>query len=52
MSLWFCSVCHSEFEEFEPPAVCSSCRSDRRMIVPKEELPATLEGVRDLARKK
>ncbi|WDP89135.1 MAG: alpha-hydroxy-acid oxidizing protein [Desulfobacter sp.] len=52
MSSWYCSVCHREYNEPEKPAVCSNCRSDQRMILLKDELPGTLEEVRDLARKK
>ncbi|PIE61146.1 MAG: alpha-hydroxy-acid oxidizing enzyme [Desulfobacterales bacterium] len=52
MTIWYCSVCGSEYEQTELPEECSDCRSDHRMIVEKTNLPRTLEAVRDLARKK
>jgi len=52
MSLWYCSVCHCEYDEPETPLVCENCKSDHRMILNKEDLPGTLEGIRDIARKK
>ncbi|MCG8684456.1 MAG: alpha-hydroxy-acid oxidizing protein [Desulfobacterales bacterium] len=52
MSLWYCSVCHTEYQIAEKPDLCSTCQSDDRMIVDKNDLPVSLEGIRDLARKK
>ncbi len=52
MSLWYCSVCHSEFSTKEKPSVCDTCQSDERMIMDAMEKPHTLDAVRDAARKK
>lgn len=52
MTLWYCSVCQSEFETPESPRQCTTCGSDHRMIQDKADLPRTLEDVRDMARKK
>ncbi len=52
MSLWYCSVCHSEYETPEKPDICGTCQSDQRMIQDLADRPKTLEAVRDLARKK
>ncbi|WP_022663933.1 alpha-hydroxy-acid oxidizing protein [Desulfospira joergensenii] len=52
MSEWVCSVCHEISSGQEPPEFCSRCDSDQRMIIPKEDVPQTLEQVRDRARKK
>ena len=52
MAIWYCSVCHQKYDQSEEPGHCTNCLSDHRMIVLQEELPDTLEGVRDLARKK
>jgi len=52
MSLWYCSVCHSEFTSKEKPSVCDTCQSDERMIMDKQSIPQTLDAVRDAARTK
>lgn len=52
MTLWYCSVCHSEYDASETPETCRTCGSDHRMIQEKDDLPQTLEEVRDMARKK
>ncbi|MBA3011739.1 MAG: alpha-hydroxy-acid oxidizing protein [Proteobacteria bacterium] len=52
MSLWYCSVCHSEYTTQEKPAVCGTCQSDDRMIMESASIPKTPEDVRDAARKK
>ncbi|WDP85832.1 MAG: alpha-hydroxy-acid oxidizing protein [Desulfobacter sp.] len=52
MSLWYCSVCHKEYDTSEKPETCSQCQSDHRMIFDRQSLPDSLEAVRDLARKK
>ncbi len=52
MSIWYCSVCHCEYDDPGPPPICKNCYSDHRMIVDRADLPPDLEGVRDLARKK
>ncbi len=52
MALWYCSVCHKEYDQPDKPENCTNCQSDHRMILPRKDLPDTLEGVRDLARKK
>jgi 4-hydroxymandelate oxidase len=52
MSLWYCSVCHSEFEIIKKPLVCDTCQSDERMIIDGSSIPKTLDEIRDAARKK
>jgi 4-hydroxymandelate oxidase len=52
MSLWYCSVCHSEVTSQEKPNVCDTCQSDDRMIMDKQAIPKTLDSVRDAARTK
>jgi len=52
MSLWYCSVCHSEFSSKEKPIICDTCQSDDRMIMDKQSIPQTLDAVRDAARTK
>ncbi len=52
MSLWYCSVCHSEFTSKEKPATCDGCQSDDRMIMETPSIPRNLDAVRDAARKK
>ena len=51
MSEWICSVCHESFTGQEPEH-CGTCGSDRRMIIAGEDVPQTLEQVRDRARTK
>ncbi len=52
MSLWYCSVCHSEFTSKEKPSVCDTCQSDERMIMDTQSIPQNLDAVRDAARTK
>ena len=52
MSLWYCSVCHREYDETEKPAACTVCGSDHRMMFDKADMPLDLEDIRDRARKK
>mgnify|MGYP001063663029 CR=1 FL=1 len=52
MSLWYCSVCHSEFTTKEKPMICDTCQSDERMIMDTPSIPTSLDAVRDAARKK
>ncbi len=52
MNQWYCSVCHEVLEAENKPAVCLVCRADDRMIMKMEEVPGTLEQVRDMARTK
>lgn len=52
MNQWYCSVCHWTFNSENKPSECSDCHADERMIMNMEEVPQTLEQVRDKARKK
>lgn len=52
MSTWYCSVCHETFTGENKPDECQTCHADHRMIMNIENVPETLEQVRDQARKK
>ncbi|MCK5311009.1 MAG: alpha-hydroxy-acid oxidizing protein [Desulfobacteraceae bacterium] len=52
MTQWYCSVCHGTHKSESKPSECSYCHADDRMIMNVEEIPHTLEQVRDKARKK
>lgn len=52
MNQWYCSVCHETVESESKPHTCEICHADDRMILTLEEVPQSLEQVRDLARKK
>ncbi|WP_299983891.1 alpha-hydroxy-acid oxidizing protein [Desulfobacula sp.] len=52
MKQWYCSVCHETFNGENKPTTCEVCHADDRMIMNMEEVPQSLEQVRDLARKK
>jgi 4-hydroxymandelate oxidase len=52
MSEWYCSVCHEILKSEEKPGVCGICKADDRMIIKMENVPKTLEQVRDMARTK
>ncbi len=52
MNQWYCSICYETFESREKPENCETCTADDRMILKMEDIPESLEQVRDLARKK
>lgn len=52
MSTWYCSVCHETFTSENKPDECKTCHADHRMVMNIENVPETLEQVRDQARKK
>ncbi len=52
MSKWYCSVCHETLTSENKPEECETCHADSRMIMDIKSVPATLEQVRDMARKK
>ncbi len=52
MEEWYCSLCLNAFESEDTPQYCEVCHADERMLMPKEEIPQSLEEVRDIARKK
>ena len=52
MTQWYCSVCHGTHKSGSKPSECNYCHADDRMIMSTEEIPVTLEQVRDKARKK
>ena len=52
MSQWYCSVCDEILDDENKPGVCKICQADDRMIMKMDEIPKSLEQVRDLARKK
>ena len=52
MSPWYCTLCHHVHDIEAQPENCENCGSDSRMILSRDQLPQTLDGVRDLARKK
>jgi len=52
MSQWYCSVCHEALTGVDKPVICESCHADDRMIMKMEDIPHSLEQVRDLARTK
>ena len=52
MTIWYCSVCHTEYDTPKTPEICTHCGSDQRMIQDRDDRPQTLDAVRDLARKK
>lgn len=52
MNQWYCSVCLKTSENDEKPSSCPSCGADDRMLIPAEEVPESLDQVRDMARKK
>jgi 4-hydroxymandelate oxidase len=52
MSHWYCSVCHETQQSESTPPACNNCHADSRMIMKKEDIPQSLEQVRDIARKK
>ncbi len=52
MEEWYCSVCLNTSKSEDKPDFCKNCEADERMLIPKEELPQSLEEVRDMARKK
>ncbi len=52
MSQWYCSLCCETMQSDDKPGVCEKCQADARMIMEKDEVPETLDQVRDAARKK
>lgn len=52
MNQWYCSVCHELLKSENKPGSCHICDADDRMIMKMEDVPGTLEQVRDLARTK
>ncbi len=52
MNQWYCSVCHEKFSSDNKPGKCEVCHADDRMIMNIEQVPQSLEQVRDMARKK
>ncbi len=52
MTQWYCSVCHEIIKGDDKPETCKICNADDRMILNMEDVPESLEQVRDLARKK
>ena len=52
MSQWYCSVCNETFNCEIKPGICEVCHADDRMIMNMEDVPQSLDQVRDLARKK
>ena len=52
MNQWYCSVCHTKLNSEKKPDICDVCHADDRMIMNMEEVPQSLEQVRDLARTK
>ncbi|MBU1340108.1 MAG: alpha-hydroxy-acid oxidizing protein [Proteobacteria bacterium] len=52
MNQWYCSVCHEIINNENKPEICEICRADKRMIMNQQEIPQSLEQVRDLARTK
>ena len=52
MNQWYCSVCHEKFNSENKPGTCEVCHADDRMIMNWEDIPQSLEQVRDLARTK
>ena len=52
MTQWYCSVCHGTHKSGSKPSECNYCHADDRMLMSTEEIPVTLEQVRDKARKK
>ena len=52
MNQWYCSVCHTKLNSEKKPDICEVCHADDRMIMNMEDVPQSLEQVRDLARKK
>ena len=52
MNQWYCSVCHTKLNSEKKPDICEVCHADHRMIMNMEEVPQSLEQVRDLARTK
>ncbi len=52
MSQWYCSVCNETFNSEDKPSICEVCHADDRMIMNMEDVPQSLDQVRDLARKK
>ncbi|MCK5695891.1 MAG: alpha-hydroxy-acid oxidizing protein [Desulfobacula sp.] len=52
MSQWYCSVCYEIFNSENKPGICEVCHADDRMIMNMEDVPQSLDQVRDLARKK
>ncbi|MDA3787969.1 MAG: alpha-hydroxy-acid oxidizing protein [Desulfobacula sp.] len=52
MNQWYCSVCHTKLNSEKKPDICEVCHADDRMIMNMEQVPQSLEQVRDLARTK
>lgn len=53
MTQWYCTVCHNRSEEEDKPDSCPVCKADKVMILGGDEkLPASVEDVRDTARKR
>ena len=52
MNQWYCSVCHTKLNSEKKPDICEVCHADDRMIMNMEDVPQSLEQVRDLARTK
>lgn len=53
MNQWYCSICHADLHQETRPKVCDSCGADSRVIMSsREEIPGSVEEVRDNARKK
>ena len=52
MNQWYCSVCHDISNSENKPDTCEICAADDRMIMAMEQVPRSLEQVRDLARPK
>ncbi|MCP4673371.1 MAG: alpha-hydroxy-acid oxidizing protein [Desulfobacula sp.] len=52
MNQWYCSVCSKILKSDGKPENCESCNADKRVIMDINEIPQTLDQVRDMARKK
>ena len=53
MNQWYCSICHADLHQETRPETCDSCGADSRVILSsQEEIPESVEQVRDNARKK
>jgi 4-hydroxymandelate oxidase len=52
MNQWYCSVCQETINSEKKPVTCKVCHADDRMIMKQEDIPQSLDQVRDLARTK
>jgi len=49
---WYCSVCHEKIDADNKPEICPVCKADERMMIHRDDMPESLDQVRDMARKK